>query len=887
MRPKPLRPLRLLALLLSVVGPALSRPAAAGSDPAPPELRLPGGARPVRMTVDLTIRPELETFGGVATIDLRFDAPASFLWLNAERLEIGAASLEVGGVRRAVRLVSGGDQFAGFAFDGEIPAGTATLTVDYRGRLDAIETEGLFRQVDGGDSYVYSQFESTYARRAFPCFDEPAFRTPWRITLHVPRALLAVSNMPQTAEREEPEGMKAVDFAETPSISSYLVALGVGPFEIVGGGVWGRNRTPVRILVPRGRAARAAYAAEVTGDSLARLEEYFGTPHPFSKLDNLGILQTVGFGAMENPGLVTYAERLIAIDPVAPPLERRRAYSSVVTHENAHQWFGNLVTMAWWDDIWLNEGFADWISDKTIASWRPEWWGEADRAVRRSEAVQADSLPSARRVRRPIASLDDVATAFDGISYTKGATLLEMWEAWVGPDRFRAGIRRYLAQHAWGNATSDDFLAALAAEGSPEVARGFASFLDQAGTPVVSFAAECPAGEGARLRVAQRRYVPFGSPLAATQRWVVPIRLRYGAGDRSASTRALLEEAESTVPLDFCPEWVSGNEEGIGYYLSEYRGDLLARLAAHADELPAAEQIALLDDAAFLVASGAVPPGEALGLLPRLANSPHRRVVEAAAEIAASVDDHLVTDATRPAYERFLAQLFGSRARALGLSPLPSESEDDALLRPKLIRLFAEAGADRELRVQAAELAERWFEDRSRIDPDMVGTVLRLAARDGDAALFDRLVAVAAAETDRRIRGDLLAALGGFRDPLLVDRALALLLSGTFDLREAGQILLGLTAERETRERTYEWVKASYDELVPKLPQQFAAYLPLAGAGFCDAERRADVDSFFRPRSAKLPGGEILLGKALEQVEGCAALTAAQRPAVSAFLAAY
>ena len=862
---------------------ALAAPAHPQTDPAPPVLRLPDGARPTGAEVELALDPARAEFDGRIRLALELDRPMRVLWLNADQLEIGEATLETGGRRLAARVLPA-EQFAGFAFSEEAPAGPATLTVRYRGRLDEVETEGLFRQKVGERWFAFSQFESTFARRAFPCFDEPSFRLPWRLTLRVPRELAAYSNTPIVSETPHDDGTKSVEFARTPSVSSYLVALGVGPFARVDGGSAGRVPTPVGIVVPQGQEARAKFAAEVTGPLLAELEEYFDIPHPFAKLDNLLIPHTVGFGAMENPGLITYAEQLIAIDPERPPLERLQRYSSVAAHENAHQWFGNLVTMAWWDDIWLNEGFADWISDKIVARWRPDWWTPADRVVRRSRAVDADRLPSARKVRRPIGSLDDVYTAFDGISYAKGATLLEMFEAWMGPDRFRRGIQRYLRQHAWGNATSDDFLAALSAEGAPEVAGAFRSFLDQAGAPVVSFALACPASGPARLSFAQRRYVPLGSAASEDQTWSIPVRFRYGAGERVEAARTLLTAGRDAIDLPFCPEWVSGNDEGIGYYLAEYSPDLLARLAAHARALPESEQIALLDDLDFLLESGDVQVGDVLALLPPFAGSPHRRVVESVADFAGSLDKTLVPEPLRGNYERYLAALFGARVRELGLAPKPGEPEDDALLRPQLVELLAVAGGDATLRREARVLAERWLADHGAVAPDMVPTVLGVAARDGDAALFDRYLAAAEPETDRRVRGALFRALGDFRDPALVERALALVISGRFDVRETAPILQTLSADRLTRQRVYDWVRENYDRLAAAMPQRFTAYLAYTGSGLCDAARRGEVDSYFRPRLAGLPGGAQTLEEALDILDVCAARKTALGPGVAAYL---
>lgn len=869
-------------LILALASPAVCRAA----DPQPPELRLEATARPKAMTVDLTILPEQEGFAGKVGIELELTRAASFLWLNAHELEIQSAVLNTGGKESAARVVAGGEDFVGFDFGREVPAGKALLTIAYRGKLDAIETEGLFRQKDGDDWYVFSQFESTFARRAFPCFDEPSYRTPWKLTLHVPEGLVAVSNAPMAGERSEAGGMKAVEFAPTPPISSYLVALGVGPFAVVDAGTWGISKTPVRMVVAKGKAAQTGYAAEVTGPILAALEDYFEIPHPFAKLDNLAIPQTVGFGAMENPGLITYMDRWLLSDPAHPVLERQRSYASTAAHENAHLWFGDLVTMQWWDDIWLNEGFATWMAGKIIAQWKPEWGGDDENAGRRGEAMRSDSLASSQPVRRPIHNNGDIASAFDGISYQKGGALLSMFETWMGPERFRKGVQRYLKAHAWGNATSDDFLAALAAEGAPEVAKSFATFLDQPGVPVVSVALTCAGGKG-KLALSQRRYVPLGSPVSGEQLWQVPVTLRYGAGGKSEVAKVMLDGASKSTELAFCPDWVQANNGGFGYYVSEYSDALLEKLAATSSSLPIAEQIALLGDTGFLFSSGELSPAAALGVLPRFADSPSRLVVDSALDLAYSVDDNLVADAVRPNYQRFIAKLLGARARKLGFSQHPGESMDDTLLRPRVQRGMGIVGADPATRAEALRLTKAWLVDPKAVEQEMLGSVLGIAATSGDVALFDALEAAAAKEQDRRIRRQIIEAMGRFRDPAAVEKGLALVLSGKFDVRESGGIAWTLSGDRTTRQMVFDWVKRTWDPLAAALPEQYTAGLVWATTGFCDAAHRDEISAFFGPRLAKVSGGPNNLEKVVDIVGICIARREKQEAGVTDFLRGY
>ncbi|MDQ2870464.1 MAG: M1 family metallopeptidase [Acidobacteriota bacterium] len=459
-----------------------------------PTLRLPSGAAPLRYSVVLDVDPSSESFGGDIGIDLRFDRPMPVLWLNARDLEIDSAVLTQNGRTSKATLVEGGEDFVGFALDPPAVRGDARLRISYRGTIHPTDTTGIFRQKAGEDWYAFTQFEATDARRAFPCFDEPSYKVPWQLTLRIPRGMLAVSNTPISKEADASDGVREVAFAATKPLPAYLMAFGVGPFEVVDAGRAGRRSVPLRLFVPRGRAQEARWAKETSGQILGRLESYFGIPYPYEKLDALVIPQTVRFGAMENAGLITWNENLFLAKPSEESASFRRLHASISLHESAHQWFGDLVTLAWWDDTWLNESFATWMAARLLKDWKPEWDSAVSDVATRSETLDKDILKSARRIRQPILSPADIDNAFDDISYGKGGAVIAMFESWVGPEKFREGIRRYLSGHAFGTASSADFLSALEEAGSPGVARAFSTFLDQPGFPLVTADLRCAPG---------------------------------------------------------------------------------------------------------------------------------------------------------------------------------------------------------------------------------------------------------------------------------------------------------------------------------------------------------------------------------------------------------
>jgi alanyl aminopeptidase len=470
-----------------------------------PTLRLPRNFVPTGYVARLAIDPALSTFDGSIAITGDVVQRSSVIWLHGQQLAIVRAVATGAGTQTQLSITRHGADLLEVRAATPLAAGSWTLAIDYTGRYDEVNTAGAFKQTVAGEPYVYSQFEAVYARRAFPCLDEPDSKVPWRLTLDVPAKLVAVSNTPQRSEQALGADRKRVEFATTKPLPSYLLAFAVGPFDVVDGGKT-RSGTPVRLIAMKGRAPETAWAGQTTAKLLDLLEEFFGSPYPYEKIDMLAIPITVGFSAMENAGLITFTETLMLLDPRPKHAARQREYTWVfiAAHELAHQWFGDLVTMKWWDDIWLNEGFSNWVERKISARFEPTWHEELAEIAERNSALGADSLVSARKIRQPIVSPGDIDNAFDGITYDKGASILNMFEGYVGPEVFVRGVRNYLEQHAWGNATSTDFAAAISQAAGKDVGPAFATFLEQAGAPEITATLACDRGS-ARVALSQRR----------------------------------------------------------------------------------------------------------------------------------------------------------------------------------------------------------------------------------------------------------------------------------------------------------------------------------------------------------------------------------------------
>ena len=480
------------------------------------------------------------------------------IWLNAIDLDITEASLNVAGEAVPVTVIEGDEHHVGFKVKKPI-SGEVQLSLSWTGDLREGMSDGVFVQQEGEDRYILTQFESTDARRAFPCVDDPQFKLPWTLTLDVPEDITPFANTPVTSESVE-AGRRVVAFATSKPMPSYLVAFAAGPFEAVDGGPAGRNDTPTRVLVPRGRSEHASWAAESTPMVLATLEEYFDDAYPYEKLDTITIPQAVQFGAMEHPGLITFTQSLVIALPEDDTERRRRSLAEVQAHELGHQWFGNLVTPMWWDDIWLNESFASWIATRAVETRWPEWSSGRDRIQSRNRAMNLDTLETARQIREPIQEFDDIQAAFDGITYSKGQAVLEMTEGWMGPDRFRSGVQAYMKEHAWGNATAEDFFASLGSAAEVDVAGMLKTFVEQPGVPVVTMTLDC---EGQPTVVmSQRRFLASGQTDESL--WNIPVCLRYD--DTRQCT--LLSEREQRLELDVasCPTHLVPNDQYRGYY---------------------------------------------------------------------------------------------------------------------------------------------------------------------------------------------------------------------------------------------------------------------------------------------------------------------------------
>jgi len=848
--------------------------------PIPPALRLPDQAAPLRYHAVLSVDPSQTSFQGELTIELEVKQTTHLVWLNGTGLTVREASLEADGQRQPLEVVAGDDHF--FALRGAFRPGLATLRLAYSGGVDRELSRGLYSQQEPQDQgwYAYTFFEPIDARRVFPCFDEPSFKVPWTLELRTPHGNLAFANSRLVEQKQEGEWTRFV-FEPTPPMPSYLVAFGVGPFEVVEVGASGQNQVPTRIVVPRGRTAETRYAKEVTPRVVAALEAFLGLPYPYDKLEVLVVPRF--WGTMEHAGLVAMGQPLTLIPPTEETLQRRQAYANILIHELGHYWFGNLVTLAWWDDTWLNEALTTWLDMRVTERLEPSWnWELEHQSTMRASAMRTDALVSAQPLRAPVRTREEITGSFENsITYSKGATVLGMMEGWVGPEKFRGLLRGYLTRHSWKNATTEDLLEAVAAGAGPEAKRVFESFVVQPGVPLLTSKVSCEEGKP-RLSLSQERWVAAST--APEQEWTFPVCLR---SDLGAETCVVLDEPrkETELPWSRCPRWVVANAGGRGYYRMRLSAEE-ARVLLLEAKLTVPERLVVAADLAALAARGDVPPAGALALVPPLARDPHPQMLGGSLDLARTVRSDLLSEEGRTRFGVFLRKSYGKRLAQLGWTPRPGESEEDLKARVTLLTLLGGPGQDPAVRKEARLRLERWLEDRKAVPEELVAAVLRVGTEGGDAVLFERILKKARETDNRREKSRLLGALGGFEDLALNRRALELLISGEVDLREGGGILRAALDARETRDQAWAFLEEHFDALASKLRDDELSWLAASVGGVCEAQRLERAERLFRERGPRY--GLVLrtVDNAAERARQCIVNAAKTVPAVEAFLQA-
>lgn len=807
--------------------------------------RLPRNATPSRY--DLTLTPDLDggTFTGTAVITLDVQEATHDLVLNAAELAFDAASIVDAGGTLHELTAEFHDEFerATLTTSGDvIAAGAATLTITFRGILND-KLRGFYRSTftdtDGNQrTLATTQFESTDARRAFPCWDEPDFKAVFGVTLIVPDDLLAISNGREIERTPVAPGVVQVRFADTMIMSTYLVAFVVGPLEATE--AVDVDGVPLRVVHPLGKADLAPFGLAIGESALRYFADYYAIPYPGDKVDLVAI-PDFAFGAMENLGCITFRETALLVDPkqaTQPELER---VADVVAHELAHMWFGDLVTMDWWTGIWLNEAFATFMEMKAVDNFRADWKRWSTFALSRSAAFDTDALAATRPIEYEVLSPSDAEGMFDILTYEKGASVLRMLEQYLGEDPFRDGIRRYLATHSYGNTVTTDLWDALESVTGSPVRRVADTWIYQGGHPVITVSYDHDAHE---LVLAQRgfRYI---ADATFTDLWEVPVGLRVAEATGTVRDIDVLVNAASVrVPLDTAPQWVVANRNASGFFRTEYSPELLGALGEVAlDVLDATERYTLIDDTWSALLSGTTDAAAFLSLVKGMAEetdlSVWRRIVGSVSTLM-----RVANDDGRAALRTFAQDLFAPAFARLGEAPRTDESEHDTNVRATLFEALGSLADDPVIIDRAEALVDAILDGATDVDPSLGDAAVRIAAERLDDARFDQFLAASEAADTPQTTLRFLASLCDAHDPAIFARLLALLLSDRVRTQDAGGLLNRALTNRVNAAAAWQFATDNWDVLIERLPTNAVSRMITGIRTVSDAELAASIESF-------------------------------------------
>lgn len=767
---------------------------------------------------------------GTVAIDLELRAATPVITLHALDLEVATAKLHRPGgpsdsLAATAIVVHPKAEAVSLCFPAPVGPGAATLTLEFSGEI-VEKLRGLYRSVKDDQRYAATQFEAADARRAFPCFDEPEYKARFALTLDVPADATALANGALEAEDALGDGRKRVRFRETPPISSYLVAFLVGPFDPTPV-VETAAGVPVRVWLPRGLADKGLYARDAHREAVEWLADYTAIPYPYGKIDAIGLADFEA-GAMENPGAITYRLTAIAADPLEASTDTLKDIFYTAAHELTHMWWGDLVTMAWWNDLWLNESFATFVGWKATAELNPEWGMWRDFVATLARPFALDALVSTHPISFQVENARQAAERFDVITYWKGAGVVRMIERFLGSDAFQAGVRSYLVKYTEKNATADDFWRELDRASGRDVTTIANAWIREPGHPVVEIASRFDSG-GATLTLKQRRFFsdPQMTGAAPEQCWPVPLVLKIGSAKGIREERVILANASAEVTFSGAT-WIFPNGGGAGFYRFALDDDAIARLAAAlATGLAPEERLNLVGNQWALLKAGIGSIGSFLTLIRGFAGEQDRAVLEAIAQRLGWLECHVLQDADRPRFAALVQAIYGPELAALGWEAREGEPVDLRVKRSAVVHALGHLARDGAVLAEARTRLERYLVDRAALEPNLVPVVANLVARDGDAALYERFLERkrTSATDDPEEEERFLYALASFEHPALIDRTLALTFTEDVRMQDRAFVLSRLLGGRASRDATWVFVRDGWQDRILTMDPMLRQYV--------------------------------------------------------------
>ncbi len=833
--------------------------------------RLPQTVAPEHYTLKLTPDLNNATFTGEESIDVLVKQPSNEITLNALEIRFGKVTATANGQELPATVTEDtAKQQVTFHFSHTLPAGPVALKIDYSGILNN-ELRGFYLSKTATQRLAVTQFEPTDARRAFPSFDEPAFKATFSVTLIAPKGDMAISNTNAVSDMPGPGADEhTVRFATTPKMSTYLVAFLVGDFECISGESDG---TPIRVCATPGKTQYAHFALSGAEFFLHYYDQYFGIKYPMPKLDLIGIPDFEA-GAMENFGAITFRETALLVNPKTATVDEEKHVAIDVAHEMAHQWFGDMVTMQWWNNIWLNEGFATWMESKAAGAWKPEWRLEQDNAGNGFFGLNGTLNYDAQRITRPIRAEantpDQINQMFDAISYGKAAAVLAMTENYETPETFRRGVHRYLEAHLFSNATAEDFWNAQAAASHLPVDKILESFVAEPGEPMLTF------GEPShgKVQVSQKRFYLNPTIEAKTQQtWTVPVCF----GEPNHQQRCdVLRSAEQALAAPETPPFFP-DAGGVGYYRYSLPESVYHTLTADVEtQLTPTERISLLGNEWAEVHADKASVGDYLDLVSAVKDDRNAAVIgEAVAPLGTIANSIASDEQERAALAAWVRKTFKPVWDKLG-APSATDSPNQKDLRATLFGVLGFEGEDPDAIAQAKKLGSEYFSNPGSVDPTLAQTAAALAAIHGDAAYFDQLQHVYETSNNPQIKEVALGLMSAFRDPALEQRSLEYAISGKVRNQDAIFEFLGPLEQRQTRDAAWNFIEQNWDQVQKQLTTSMGGYLVGATGVFCSEQKKQEVVSFFKAHP--VPASSDALQRAEDSMDECVQLRSAQGP---------
>jgi aminopeptidase N len=841
--------------------------------------KLPKTVIPLSYAIELT--PDLVSLAlpGAETIEIEVREPTARLTLNAINTTFDSATIDENAQRADVTLDAAAET-ATLTFAQPLAAGAHRLRIDFTARINKFGT-GLF-SVDyptdtGMKRLLSSQLEPADARRIFPCWDEPAFKATFALTVTVPRNFLAVSNMPIAREEPVAAGLKRVSFAPTPKMSSYLFVLTTGELERLTADADG---VTVGVVTTAGKSAQGRYALDNAVKLLSFFNDYFGAKYPLPKLDLIAVPGGFG-GAMENWGGITFFESRLLFDPATNTDTARRSIFSVLAHEMAHQWFGDLVTMGWWDNLWLNEGFASWMQEKAAEHFYPQWKTWLNGYGQKQYAMALDARRTSHPIQQPVADQSEAQTAFDGITYNKGQAFIRMLENYLGEQPFRDGIRRYMAAHAYGNTTTADLWQSLERAAGKPVAGIAASFTEQDGVPLVIGETHC-AGDAQRMTLRQDRFVIAPSAAAGLppRHWQVPVAVgRLGATEPA---EILLLDGSAEIAAGSCGEPIKVNLGDIGYYRVEYGPRSRVALTKSLKLMTPEDRLNVLADSWALVQAGRAELSSYLALIEAIGVDDHRAVWDQVIGTLTRLDRLALGHAERAALQAYGRARLRPPFDRLGWDGSGSGDDDDTLLRSSLIQALGEFG-DADILAEARRRFDGFTQDPQSLPNALRDAVTHLVGSSADRASYDRLLTLARKSTLTNERLRYYYAAAGARDAALARATLALTLTDELPSTIVAGMINTVASSGEQPDLAWDFVQANFDALATKQGPSFRDFFVANFmTNFSDDAHAAELRAFAPAQATS--GGRVMTARALETIAISADLKARALPAIDAWI---